>query len=275
MIDYVYIFGLPHSGSTLLTLLMNAHPEIGTIGELQLLANHLEAIKIKTGRFGCSCGQKIWNCPVFTQVLARHGEEFDRFNFIHGRTFREYPTYTQDQKDSYHRKHKRLVQTILELTHGTIFLDDDKTPWKVPLLIGNPFFNVKVINLVRDGRGVLASWLRRGNDLGLWVHYEKEREIALRLLKKEQYIRIAYEDLCKDTEGQLRTIYDFLGVPIDTIILNYRTGAENHVWGGLGKSRGSEKIILDERWKHELNAHHIKEFNQKGAEINRRNGYNT
>ncbi len=64
----VYIAGCGHSGSTLLALLLDSHPDIACVGET--------AVKPKIRRRGdaaaaeCSCGQTLANCPFWTRVFA-------------------------------------------------------------------------------------------------------------------------------------------------------------------------------------------------------------
>ena len=68
-----YILAASHSGSTLLSMLLGAHPEAATCGEL------------KAGRFGdvenyrCSCGALILKCPFWAAVcdgMRRRGHDY-------------------------------------------------------------------------------------------------------------------------------------------------------------------------------------------------------
>src|SRR6185503_4540845 len=72
----IYIAGTSHSGSTLLDLMLNAHPAIFASGELLKLNRQL---KIKDARKGthapCSCGApSLWECPFWSAVDRRTTE---------------------------------------------------------------------------------------------------------------------------------------------------------------------------------------------------------
>ena len=66
----IYIAGTSHSGSTLLDLMLNAHPEIISVGELVNLARHLEYKKPHKKRYtSCSCGApSLWQCDFWSRV---------------------------------------------------------------------------------------------------------------------------------------------------------------------------------------------------------------
>src|SRR5689334_5532357 len=69
-----YILGASHSGSTLLAMLLGAHPEACTVG--QLGADTLD----DPVRYRCSCGQPIRECGFWKDVRAgmqRKGLDFD------------------------------------------------------------------------------------------------------------------------------------------------------------------------------------------------------
>src|SRR5467141_2186105 len=64
MTRLTYILAASHSGSTLLTMLLGAHPEAFTVGELK--ATNLGDPK----RYRCSCGQLIKNCAFWARVSS-------------------------------------------------------------------------------------------------------------------------------------------------------------------------------------------------------------
>ena len=65
----IYIAGTSHSGSTLLSLMLNANSEIMSVGEIQNLNRQL---KIKPGQKSyprCSCGaSSLWQCNFWRAV---------------------------------------------------------------------------------------------------------------------------------------------------------------------------------------------------------------
>ena len=78
VIDFVYIASPSYSGSTLLTFLLAAHPEVASIGELKASAMG------DADAYTCSCGAPIRRCPFWRRVcdeLARRGLDFDLDDF--------------------------------------------------------------------------------------------------------------------------------------------------------------------------------------------------
>src|SRR5438105_2750282 len=71
----LYIASPSYSGSTLLALLLGAHPQIATVGELKgNVAGDFD-------QYLCSCGMRIADCGFWQQVRAemgRHGAHLRR-----------------------------------------------------------------------------------------------------------------------------------------------------------------------------------------------------
>lgn len=59
----VYIAGCTHGGTTLLYRLLNAHPEVISLGSVNNLAG-----KVRTRNKKCQCGQPIPSCDFWTSV---------------------------------------------------------------------------------------------------------------------------------------------------------------------------------------------------------------
>ena len=73
----VYLLAASHSGSTLNAMLLNAHADICTAGELK--ASHLG----DPSRYMCSCHTLIRECEFWNDVSAemrRHGFDYDITN---------------------------------------------------------------------------------------------------------------------------------------------------------------------------------------------------
>jgi len=184
-IRLVYILAASHSGSTLLSLLLGAHPDVCTVGELKI--SHLDDRE----RYLCSCGSRITECSFWTRVsteMARKGIDFD---------IRDAETHFSDIQNTYCRKllaplhrgrflealrdmalwlspewkkHLRRVQnrnlllmkTILEITGRKIIVDSSKIGQRLKYLLKNPELDIKVIRLVRDGRAVMLTYINPG-----------------------------------------------------------------------------------------------------------------
>ena len=63
---------------------------------------------------------------------------------------------------------------------------------------------------------------------------------------------VAYEDLARDTVGQLRSVMGFVGVPFDASQLHWRSGEHRDIHGNDMRFGMSEQIRLDRKWAVEL-----------------------
>lgn len=183
-IDYVYILGASHSGSTLLALLLNAHPDIVTIGETA------------PGKMGdintyrCSCGELIKDCPFWASVtrrmqhrhpdfrLERFGTKFefpgnpiiDRLvgcehrgallEFLRDTILRLSPQWNQAQ-DRIAERCYNLASAVLAENEARILVDSSKLAHRLKFILRIPEFNIRVIHLVRDGRAVALTYMKQ------------------------------------------------------------------------------------------------------------------
>src|SRR5688572_19952802 len=72
----LYIAGTGHSGSTVLSFILNTHPEIFAIGEMHAPPFPAD----RPSERMCSCGETVVNCPFFSSMeerLEKLGYRFD------------------------------------------------------------------------------------------------------------------------------------------------------------------------------------------------------
>lgn len=177
-----YILGASHSGTTLLAMLLGAHPEGCTVG--QAGAAGID----EPERYRCSCGQPIRECRFWSDVKAamqRRGLDFDiarPVTSIHASS----SAYVNRLLDPLHRgplaeiardlalslspvwrkhlpetqrRYAALVDSLCEITKARAVLDSSKTGVRLKYLLRNPGLDVRVIWFVRDGRGVSLTYV--------------------------------------------------------------------------------------------------------------------
>jgi hypothetical protein len=176
-----YILAASHSGSTLLAMLLNAHPEVCSVGELK--ATNLGDVE----RYRCSCGALIRQCRFWasvSQAMAERGIPFDitdaRTDFragasayarwllgpLHrGRVLEGLRDAALAMSPSWHRglrqvqqRNLTLVETVCELTGARVVVDSSKVALRLKYLLRNPDLDVRVVRLVRDGRAVALTY---------------------------------------------------------------------------------------------------------------------
>lgn len=177
-----YILGASHSGSTLLAMLLNAHPDVITVGELK--ATSLGDVT----RYRCSCGKLIRECRFWasvSQTMVKRGIPFDisdaRTDFRAGvsaytcwllRLLHRGPVLERVRdvalmlspgwRSCLRRTQQRnlaLVETVCELTGAHVLVDSSKVALRLKYLLRNPGLDVRVIRLVRDGRAVALTYM--------------------------------------------------------------------------------------------------------------------
>jgi hypothetical protein len=284
LIKVAYVTCSSYSGSTLLSFLLNDHPDIATVG-------HTTGWHVEPGEeFRCSCGALLAECPFYTRMDAI----FDAAGLPH--TLGDYGTaYRLSANDhvsryltsnlpfirspALERARDLLVRLVpgwrrtlarqdkanitfmrsaLELARAKVFLDNSHRPYRLRRLAMAPDFDLSVIHVVRDFRGVVNSTMRQRK----WGPVETTRAW---LNEQVDCTRIAgdfprrqtlfYEDLCNDLDGTLASLHGFLGLQPQPFSGDFKT-REHHILGNSMRLQGG-KVSKDARWRAELPPEHI------------------
>jgi hypothetical protein len=321
-VPLVYILAASHSGSTLFAMLLGAHPEVCTTGELKITSLGDPA------NYRCSCRKLIRECPFWTAVQADMRQAGHEFDIAHAGTdlignsrglarrllapLHRGPWFERLRDSALTfvpgwRSHlarvqvlnAHLMQKILARTGKKYIVDSSKIGIRLKYLLRNPLLDVRVIRLVRDGRGVSLTYLDparfadasdpklRGGGTGgdrqqerldmvhaahEWRRSNEEAEAIVRGLDPARCMEVRYEHLCADPAKTLASVHRFLGVAPMDAVPDFRH-QEHHVIGnGMRLDSGSE-IRLDERWRSELSEMDLAEFEKEAGDLNRRLGY--
>jgi hypothetical protein len=184
MMPLAYILAASHSGSTLLCMSLGSHPQIATIGEINLAAGAMGDLH----RYRCSCGVLIQECGFWREVrdnMAKRGFPFDLADagtdyraipsryarrllapMYHGRVLESVrdaaltlsPVWWRRSREI-HERNTALISTIREIHRAQIVVDSSKIAVRLKYLLRNPQLDVKVIRLVRDGRAVALTYM--------------------------------------------------------------------------------------------------------------------
>ena len=178
-----YILAASHSGSTLFAMLLGAHPELCTVGELK--ATNLG----DATRYRCSCRQLISECSFWNQIshsMAQRG--VPQFSICDARTsiFEMESRYVQRllaplQRGPFlecardaalalsprwrmhlletTRRNLALIQALHETTGAGWIVDSSKVALRLKYLQRIPELEIKVLRLIRDGRAVSLTYM--------------------------------------------------------------------------------------------------------------------
>lgn len=182
MTKLVYIVAASHSGSTLLTMLLNSHPDVATIGELS--PGHIEDLSF----YLCSCGIRIRECPFWRYITIAMKENNNHFNLQNFGTRFDMPdsviansllgplhrgpalellrdyglkllTGWPTRFEQIMHTNTSLIEAVLEYYNASIFVDKGNRALRLKYLLRIPSLDVKVIHLVRDGRAVALTYM--------------------------------------------------------------------------------------------------------------------
>lgn len=276
----LYITSSSFSGSTLLAFLLNTHPDIFTISEMEGW-NYGE-----NEDFYCSCGNSLNECPFFNQVAQAFQEEglpFTWSNFgtayrlvsnerlnryftknlpwIHNNSLEHlrdglishFPGFAGKLRQ-YDLANIAFVRTALAYSKASVFVDGSKTPFRLRWLRRVPDFDLRVLYLIRDFRGVALSNMKtRGCDARtateIWLR--NQTNILRVLTEFPNALHVYYEDLCEQVDDILATIHRFVDLTPSPFSGNFKD-SEHHILGNTMRLEGEAKIRKSEHWKTEL-----------------------
>lgn len=273
----LYVTSSSYSGSTLLAFLLNTHPKIFTVSEM--IGWDFDDDE----DFRCSCGEPLDRCIFFIKVA--HAFAANRLPFRPNRFGTAFQVADNERLNRYlttslpcwrssllermrdevawhfpvlRGRFKRIglanrvfVETALQHSGATIFVDVSKEPHRIRHLARVSEFDLSLLYLVRDVRGVVVSNMReRANDvrtaarIWLWDQHD-----ILGILQEFPGAHVLhYEDLCRNVDRELAAIHAFLGIDHVPYPGNFR-GVEHHILGNSMRTREVGSIVLDEKWK--------------------------
>jgi len=180
-IPLVYILAASHSGSTLLAMLLNSHPEVVSVGELK--ATSLGDVD----RYRCSCQKLIKECPFWLGIskgMADRGFDFKIWDAgtdvrsgasdyikrllrpLHRGRVLELCRDAALGLSSVWRQHLAKVQArnaalmecILKRAGRKVIVDSSKIGIRLKYLLKDWNLDIRILHLVRDGRAVAMTY---------------------------------------------------------------------------------------------------------------------
>lgn len=173
----LYVLGIYHSGTTVLSNLVGQLDGYFCVGELRTLWP-----KLALSDYRCGCGELLEECPVWSPILTSVlGDQAERAAFARQmwqdqrEALREYHTWTRvrwvlaqrgkalDQRTPVGRYAAglgRLYQGIADQTGAKVIVDASKEPTDAAMLLLMPQIRPVFAQIVRDPRGTVYSILR-------------------------------------------------------------------------------------------------------------------
>jgi hypothetical protein len=195
----VFLIGSERSGTTLLRLMLDHHPDIAFNLESEFLVSEISS----GGAFPDVAGYRR---TLQTDRVFRHSEFSIREDL-------DFPALVNDfLRQKLEREHKHIVG-------ATVHYGFSRLRYLWP--------RAQYIYLLRDGRDVAASVVEMGwagnvfAGAKWWLDAEREWTELQRSLPRERWIEVRYEDLIAKSEAQLRRVCEFIGVSFSERMFDY------------------------------------------------------
>ena len=222
-----YIVGAKNCGSTMLEALIGQAPGVRTLGELGGFARY-------TCGGSCECGAGAGSCvPCRAIIEALQAEnELGLLQNIYQRPLGErglhWTLVPTRGRRSYAALSDRMLASVSAATGCHVLVDSSKNIGRAAALAFDGTNDTKVIHLVRDGRGFLASRKKRAEKdgsayrpaaaLAEWAGKNLAISLLLRpRLGAGRYLLCRYEELLSDPRAELNRIGSFLGVDLSGV----------------------------------------------------------
>ena len=302
-IRYVCLPGSRFTGSTLLGTLLNEHPECASIGAATGLIRRTDLTTYR-----CSCGALFRECEFWQDIERRTRElghpvnvfetnfwnthlrlsRHPTVNFVLARSLgwgplnraRDAVTWAvpgvRERVAKMGWSSWSLATAVLERTGKRVFVDTARDHQRPKFLSRLPMFDLRVIHLVRDPRGNVASIMKHtGVDVATaarqWRHVNVEAERVRPYLPPERWLSLRYEALCADPAAVLDRIADFIGVR--RVRLEGFDRAPRHIIGNKMRMKGVSEIREDLAWRTTLTESDLATIARVAGGTSRQFGY--
>jgi hypothetical protein len=276
-IRVLYVAGYGRSGTTVLDIALGQHPAVIGSGEIAELTRHVW----RQNEY-CACGQPVHDCgfwsPVLrewwqghpTSLMARYENCQKRIESFAGLAKLSSGLGGKDLA-FYGRHTSRLFEAMLSQAAKTTIVDSSKLPRRAMALALIPEIDLRVIHVVRDGRGVawsLAKAYERDVRSGLqqeikpksvsrtalrWSMVNLETEYLSRRLGSERFMRLRYEDFVSNPAEAMRKIGDFAELDFGDIGERLQQGEtvrpSHQIAGNRLRMNASISLAKDEAWR--------------------------
>ncbi|NER03500.1 MAG: sulfotransferase [Okeania sp. SIO3C4] len=230
----LFILGTAYCGSTLLSLILDSHPQCFTVGELSNLPEFNNKGKLDNFWSHQFSQKELQNLCLglsnarISSPIPLKVEKFFR-EIVNDDIFRPY-------------------SIIASKTPADIIVDSTKTIYWISSMLQlkelKKRFDIYLLHLVRDGRAVLNSYLKKRRNMtvkkigDLWLKRVTNNEVFFENFSTENKILVRYEKLVTQPQAITQEICDFLGIEFRTEMLEYWK-YEHHIISGNRGIRAS------------------------------------
>jgi hypothetical protein len=325
----IYIAGYGRSGSTLLERVLAANARVEGLGEVEHLtrARELHAAS-------CGCGRSLAECELWGPVIDALAGEFDfgrvrgiqdaadawepgRLGAVTGRGRSGNPCARGARESAedgdpgdagaagdyrlYDRFNERLFTELAARLDSPAYLIDSSKTARLnalrPLSIVRAGFGVRLVHMVRDGRGCMWSYVSKGSNRLLEEGRDGDAArprfaglrsaLSWRLANRaaetfaaaypDSYLRLRYEDFTAEPGAELERLGAFLRLDLSGQIADLEAGRPfprvHQVAGNRMRSAETIRLAPDLEWERKLPGRYRVLFRLVNGKMARGYGY--
>ena len=266
-----FVLSPSYHGATLLSLLLNNHSDILSLGDTNPTRSFDQT---------CSCGETVSACEFWSFIRERTGwrETDDTPNLLP-----QYPYLSRSKTlnhglgtalaltantigrtawniagkpaDRFQGAYRSFLDACQTWAPHRVFVDGEKSLLKF-MSAASMGFNVKgVIHLTRDPRGFLCSAHKYLPDMtseqlvDAWAVQHRRIRRYVRRFEGIPCLTLRYEDLAANTDDCMEGIFDFMGLPHQSVVKRPDDPRKHHLIGNNTLQKFDGEVRLDQRWQ--------------------------
>lgn len=245
----IFIVGSSRSGTTLLQMMLNAHPNIAMYGEVHYFNEVRKLFRREKELSSDSAIDEFFSQRLFK---AYHMSLLPKLDQVLEKTKGRLKKEGVNNSDFF----RFLIESFADVESKPRC--GEKTNENIRYIdeLMEVFPDAKIIHIVRDARDVVASMINMpwaSNDIvANALRWRAEISNVQRYKGKIHEIR--YEDLLRDPVRVYQGICEFIGEPFSTEMMNYHKTSGEYIVNEPWK-KGTERALNDsalQRWKRDL-----------------------
>ena len=284
-VQVLYIIGYGYSGSTFIDTVLGNQDDTISVGELSNMYQYVW----KSNKL-CGCGQKASEC-FFWQDVKRNWRRRIGKECLHG-YFKRQQAYekwrdpsnwywlnsmnkrqSSDFKSHIKQTHA-LYEAISEVSGKSLIIDSSKIPTLAMYLSLVKGLDLSILHLVRDGRGVCWScikkaervakgqvsagktWIAAMRAIAGWSLANLESELIARRMPQGHMMLMRYEDFVFNPDKMLEKIGVFTKKNFESVIKKVQSGEILDKGHAIAGNRLRKKVAIklqpDFEWKEKM-----------------------
>lgn len=242
----LFIASFPHSGSTLLDLLLGAHSRIESLGEISTLGRYTAA-PVDAAPLGrrqqCTCGaMNIWQCDFWSNVDRTLREQTDL-------GLRDLDVASPDSA-KFALSNTLLFEAISRFTNKKVIVDSSKSIRRLQMLMQIETLEVLPVFLYRQPHGQISSMIKKYGDPDRHIadNIRKNNEF-LNLISRHDHVLLHYDRLVSSPKQELLRLLDFIGLEFEPEQLNWVGRTKHNISGNGMRFSYRGELRQDKSWR--------------------------